>query len=71
MLHPARFGAYTELWAGWSEEVKEEGEGKVYAVPWGRNALAETRADVVKALEEGVVGAKLWDWCAEETKAFR
>jgi len=71
MLHPARFGAYTELWAGWSEDVKGMADGKVYAVPWGRNALPETRADIVKALEEGVVGKKLWDWCAGETKAFR
>ncbi|EED22799.1 steroid dehydrogenase, putative [Talaromyces stipitatus ATCC 10500] len=35
LLHHARKGAYTELWAGLSPDLKIEDNGK-YVVPWGR-----------------------------------
>lgn len=35
LLHHARKGAYTELWAGLSPELRIEDNGK-YVVPWGR-----------------------------------
>lgn len=71
LYHKAIYGAYTELWAGWSEDVKSGENGKVYAVPWGRDGLDEMRPDVVRSLDEGEVPRKLWDWCVGESKAFR
>lgn len=72
MLYPAVYGAYTELYAGWSESVT--GEGPLYVVPWGRDGRNGLSVDVRKWLEvEGEDGAmrKLWSWCEKETKSFR
>lgn len=67
MLHPAKFGAYTELWAGWSEEAgKAESNGK-YIWPWGR--FGGFRKDVVESIETGNA-AKFWEWCESQTGAF-
>lgn len=49
LLYPARMGAYTELWAGLSEELGIEDGGK-YVVPWGR-VHPSPRADLVDAME--------------------
>jgi retinol dehydrogenase-12 len=64
LVYKPVFGAYTELFAGWSEEAgKPENDGK-YIVPWGR--FGELRADV-KASQDGV---KLWEWCERESKPY-
>jgi retinol dehydrogenase-12 len=64
LVYKPVFGAYTELFAGWSEEAgKPENDGK-YVVPWGR--FGELRADV-KASQDGV---KLWEWCERESKPY-
>lgn len=64
LVYPPVYGAYTELYAGWSEEAgKPEGEGK-YVVPWGRFGVL--RPDVEQSQE----GPKLWEWCERESKPF-
>jgi len=78
LLHKARMGAYTELWAGLAPELAAE-EGKVkacagYVVPWGRLHPAP-RQDLILALrgkDEGGEGraAEFREWCEEETKDY-
>jgi retinol dehydrogenase-12 len=64
LVYKPVFGAYTELFAGWSEEAgKPENDAK-YIVPWGR--FGELRTDV-KASQDGV---KLWEWCERESKPY-
>ncbi|KAK5743671.1 short-chain alcohol dehydrogenase [Elasticomyces elasticus] len=56
------FGAYTMLYAGWSEEAgKRENWGK-YVAPWGR--IVGVRPDIGAQGEAG----RLWEWCERETK---
>jgi NAD(P)-dependent dehydrogenase (short-subunit alcohol dehydrogenase family) len=74
ILHPARMGAYTELWAGLSEELTLE-DGGGYVIPWGRRHPAP-RSDLIKALKrkkEGGTGLaeSFVEWCEQETKGFR
>ncbi|KAK5676781.1 short-chain alcohol dehydrogenase [Elasticomyces elasticus] len=58
------FGAYTMLYAGWSEEAgKKENWGK-YVAPWGR--IVGVRPDIGAQGEAG----KLWEWCERETKEY-
>lgn len=66
-------GAYTELWAGLSPEVKIEDGGR-FATAWGR-WRGNLRKDVLEGLktkEEGGTGlaAEFWDWCEEQTKGY-
>ncbi|KAI8632859.1 NAD(P)-binding protein [Xylariaceae sp. FL1651] len=74
MLHEPVFGAYTELYAGLSPELKIEHNG-TYVIPWGRRRPDNeiTRKDILKAMapeEEGGLGyaKKLWEWCEEQWK---
>lgn len=72
MLHPAVFGAYTELYAGWSEDLSMADAGK-FIVPWGR--VGTFRPDIaqgIKGKSEGGLGTaeRLYEWCEGETKAF-
>ncbi|KAI1303523.1 NAD(P)-binding protein [Xylaria venustula] len=66
ILHEPVFGAYTELYAGLSPDLKMEHNG-TYVIPWGRRRLDSeiTRQDIVKAITskaEGGLGCamKLW-----------
>ncbi|KAF2121599.1 hypothetical protein BDV96DRAFT_668326 [Lophiotrema nucula] len=73
-IYDARMGAYTELWAGLSEEVTTQDGGK-FGVPWGGRWHPNPRNDILaslKAKEEGGTGvaAEFWDWCEEQTKPF-
>jgi NAD(P)-dependent dehydrogenase (short-subunit alcohol dehydrogenase family) len=72
LLHPAKMGAYTELWAACSEDLSESDNG-AYVAPWGQ--VYTVRDDVVRGLkskEEGGtgVGKKFWDWCEKETEGY-
>ncbi|KAI0970605.1 NAD(P)-binding protein [Xylaria arbuscula] len=71
ILHEPVFGAYTELYAGLSPDLKMEHNG-TYVIPWGRRRLDSemTRKDIVQAMTseaEGGLGyaTKLWQWCEE------
>lgn len=73
--HPPKFGAYTELWAGLSEEVTvQNGLRGEYVIPWGR-WHSKPRQDIVDALkteEEGGTGqaAEFWEWCEAQTREY-
>ncbi|KAJ5677543.1 short-chain dehydrogenase [Penicillium maclennaniae] len=68
MLHPAKFGAYTELYSGWSEEVGAD-KSITYVMPWGRDGTHIVRSDIQKAIENGLAD-KVWNWCESETKSY-
>ncbi|EME38052.1 hypothetical protein DOTSEDRAFT_57652 [Dothistroma septosporum NZE10] len=73
-LHPSVMGAYTELFAGFSESVTVESvEGGKWIIPWGR--MGTTRKDLVLASKtereggSGVAG-KFWEWSEERVGEF-
>ena len=73
LLYPAKMGAYTNLWAGLSEEITVE-DGGQYVIPWGRwhACPREDITDGFKRREEGGtdVAREFWDWCEERCKEF-
>ncbi|KAG5655520.1 hypothetical protein KAF25_003857 [Fusarium avenaceum] len=72
-LHPPKRGAYAELWAGLSTEIKLEDGGR-YGIPWGRwhPGLRKDLLQSLKGKDKGGSGvaAEFWDWCDEQTKQF-
>lgn len=74
LLHDPKMGAYTELWAGLSEELTMETNG-CYVIPWGRlhNAPRNDLLNALKDEEESGIGRakEFLDWCYEQTKDFR
>lgn len=73
LLYGPAFGAYSELWAGLSPEIKPEDGGR-YGIPWGRwhPGHREDLLQSLKAKDEGGSGiaAEFWDWCDKHTKDF-
>ncbi|RMD44017.1 hypothetical protein DV735_g1057, partial [Chaetothyriales sp. CBS 134920] len=73
ILHDAKFGAYSELWAGLSPEVtKERGGG--YVIPWGR-WHPSPREDLLNAIKPEASGGsgraqQFYDWCDSKTASF-
>lgn len=72
-MHPAKKGAYTELFSGLSPELTMEHTGG-YVIPFGRMHPAP-RPDLMEALkskeEGGSGGAKeFMDWCLEKIEKF-
>lgn len=74
LLHDTIYGAYTELYAGLSPEVKLEDYVNII-LPWGRVCPIDMvwRPDIAKAMKpeaEGGLGygQKLWKWCEEQWK---
>ncbi|KAI0018959.1 hypothetical protein F4780DRAFT_748572 [Xylariomycetidae sp. FL0641] len=70
--YPTINGAYTELFAGVSEDVTLEHTGG-WIVPWGR--FSDIRSDLEqgsKPESEGGTGIaqKFWEWCEEQTKSY-
>ncbi|KAI0881984.1 short-chain dehydrogenase [Annulohypoxylon maeteangense] len=71
-VYPVINGAYTELFAGLSNEVTLDRSGD-WIVPWGR--FADIRKDILqgsKPQSEGGTGIaqKFWDWNEEQVKAY-
>ena len=62
ILHKAKMGAYTELYAGLSPDITLD-MGGGYVVPWGRIHTAP-RPDLGKA-------AEFREWCEKKTVEFR
>ncbi|KAF7930432.1 uncharacterized protein EAE98_004832 [Botrytis deweyae] len=60
--HPAKLGAYTELFAGLSPLTSQD-QG-AYIIPWGRiqPRHRHPRADIYAAMDAGR-GAEVWEWC--------
>ena len=66
MLHPAIYGAYTELYSGWSPEVGPEA---LYIMPWGRRGATFVRHDIMAGIDNGLA-ERFWDWCDSETAKY-
>lgn len=72
-LHPPVFGAYTILYAGWSDDITVE-SSVAYIIPWGR--FGKLRADIktgrLGAEEDGGSGVagQFWEWCVRSTKSY-
>lgn len=62
VCHPAVFGAYTVLWAGWSQQAGRQENMNRYVVPWGRFGKARV------TVEQSEMGSKLWTWCEREAR---
>jgi hypothetical protein len=73
LLYPARYGAYTELWAAFSNELALEDGGK-YVLPWGRlhPSPREDLLAAMKAKEEGGSGiaAEFLKYCNKYVTDF-
>lgn len=74
LLYPARMGAYTELWAGLSNELTVSDGGK-YILPWGR-LHPIPRQDLIRAMkskdEGGTDGAAIFiQYCEDQVSGFR
>ena len=74
LLHHAKMGAYTELWAGLSPMVTMEHNGG-YMIPWGR-FHPSPRKDLIAALKpvaEGGTGeaGDFRDWCERQTAEYK
>ena len=74
LLHNARKGAYTELWAGLSPQLTMEHNGQ-YAIPWGR-IHPGPRKDLLEALkgtDEGGTGraTEFREWCDGKIADFQ
>jgi len=65
-LFDARYGAYTELWCGFSPDVTVEDQGR-YIAPWGRKWTV--RDDLEKA-RDGDIGARYVEWVRREGKDY-
>lgn len=68
LLYPAKLGAYTELWSGWSEDVTID-KGITFVMPWGRDGTPYVRKDITDEIEKGMVD-KFWYYCESETRAY-
>ena len=66
LLHHARFGAYTELYCGFSPDVTTADQG-AFIAPWGRKWTV--RADIEKA-KNGEICTRYVDWVRREAKPY-
>ena len=72
MLYKTIFGAYTELYAGLSEDITAADNGG-YIIPWGRVQHNSHRKDLVQAMKDKRVGgfglaSEFWTWCEDQAK---
>ena len=71
LCHPPVQGAYTELYAGLSQDLSlEKGDQGAWIVPWGQRS--SMRPDMLAEAQKGEdgVGGKLWRWCEEVVKEY-
>ncbi|RXG42280.1 hypothetical protein VDGE_07272 [Verticillium dahliae] len=61
MGKPAKYGAYTELFAGLDSSITSKDK---WITPFGRRE--EPRADIV----EPELGKRYWDWCEDQVRSF-
>ncbi|PVI00641.1 NAD(P)-binding protein [Periconia macrospinosa] len=66
LLYEARYGALTELFAGFSHSLSKESNGK-YFIPWGREGKIVKH--VRKGLDNGS-GNRLWELLVKETEEY-
>lgn len=66
MAHPVRFGALTELYAGFSDEVTRK--NGCFVVPFGQ--IGTTVPKVEAGIAERNTGKRLWDLCDEHVRDY-
>ena len=69
---PAKFGAYTELYVGFSPDVKAIDNGGFF-IPWGRHGtLPIDLVDGIKSRSDGGKGTakRFYEWCGRETASY-
>ena len=75
LLYDARYGAYTELWSGFSSELCIDRDQGAYIIPWGRihPSLRPDIVDACKGSDEGGSGvaAAFRQWCDEQVRDYR
>jgi retinol dehydrogenase-12 len=64
--YPAKMGAWTELYAGWSPDITPQMNG-CYIIPWGR--VGRYNEGLEKAVEEGK-GGQLWSVCESIVREY-
>jgi len=72
MLYDPIYGAYTEIFAGLSQEVSLENADR-YIMPWGRFGLVKDDINAaVKAEAEGGTGGaeRFWNFCDSASEPF-
>ena len=73
VLHNAKQGAYTELWAGLSPELTIDTNGG-YVILWGRvhRSPCQDLLDTLMREEEGGTGeaGKFREWCQQQTAEY-
>jgi NAD(P)-dependent dehydrogenase (short-subunit alcohol dehydrogenase family) len=67
VLYEAKYGAYTMMFAGFSEKITMALNG-CYIWPWGV-VRPNAREDVYRAIDEGKA-REFWEWCEEKVKPF-
>jgi NAD(P)-dependent dehydrogenase (short-subunit alcohol dehydrogenase family) len=67
VLYNAKYGAYTMMFAGFSDKITEAQNG-CYIWPWGV-IKPNSREDVYKAIDEGQA-KHFWKWCEEKVKPY-
>lgn len=73
VMWPARYGAYTELYAGLSPDLTLEKHVGAFIWPWGHvGYLRPDIDDSLRSQDEGGSGkaAQLLTWCDREVKKF-
>ena len=65
MLYKPVFGAYTELYAGFSPDLTIEKTQGAYIWPWGR--VGSVKGEIVAECKSGGKSEKLYEWCERET----
>jgi retinol dehydrogenase-12 len=66
------YGAYTELFSGFSPEITLENSG-CWVIPFGRlNPIREDIAASGKPVSEGGsdIGIKFWEWCEKQVEPY-
>lgn len=71
IFKPARFGAYSELYAGFSPDV-QLGD---FIIPFGRRTklpchIAKSLEVDAKEPEGESTAARFWKWCEEQTRDY-
>jgi len=67
VLYDANFGAYTMMFAGFSDKVTKTQNG-CYIWPFGV-IKSNSRDNVYRAIEEGKA-KQFWEWCVEKVAPF-
>jgi len=74
LLHQPRMGAYTAIWAAFSQDLVIEDGGK-YIIPWGRlhPSPRQDFLDAMKSKDEGGTGvaATFMEYCDRQIDSFR